>query len=170
MESGSKIKRKAMEFINTRMGHFTRVSGLMICNMARVKSNGQKKVHLQVILSTAQSMEKANTFGRMEAIILETGMKIRSKEWVLTLGMMVVCTKVNGKIATCMAKDVILGKMAELTKVNITMIRSTATGFTLGLMADDMKVVGIEVSSTVRALIFSQGKKLKLAFGMRGSE
>jgi hypothetical protein len=69
-----------------------------------------------------------------------------------------------------MEKDVIVIKTAEPTKVTILMTRSTAMGFTCGLMAEDTKVIGKEVSSTVRALIFSQGNKQKLAFGMRGQD
>jgi hypothetical protein len=91
MESGSKIKHKAMEFTNTRMGRCTTGNGLMICNMAKVKSRGLKKVHFPGIINAAQSMGKASIFGLTEAFILETGMKIKSKEWELTLGMMVVC-------------------------------------------------------------------------------
>jgi hypothetical protein len=69
-----------------------------------------------------------------------------------------------------MEKDVILIKTGELMTVNILMTRSTAMGFTCGLTAEDTKVIGKEVSSTVRALIFSQGNKQKLAFGMRGPD
>jgi hypothetical protein len=78
--------------------------------------------------------------------------------------------QVNGRTTTCTEKDVILIKTAELTKVTILMTKSTAMGFKCGLMADDTKVIGKEVSSTVKALIFSQGNKQKLAFGMRGPD
>jgi hypothetical protein len=91
MESGSRIKHMAMEFTDTRMGHCTRGNGLMICNMVKVKSRGLKKVHFLGIISAAQSMGRASIFGLTEVFILETGMKIKSKEWGLTLGMMVVC-------------------------------------------------------------------------------
>ena len=168
MESGSKIKPMATAFTNTKMGRFIWANGLTTCNMVRVKSHGLTKVNSKGITSTERSMGRVNTFGLMEAIIAENGIKIRSKEWALTLGMMVGCTWVNGKTTTCMAGDVIRGRTVGLTRVNIWMIRSTAWGFTHGLMGGGTKAIGKKVSSTARELISSQGNRQRLEFGMRG--
>ena len=99
----------------TSMEDLTKASGKMIFNMATEKKNFPITLYTQVSTQQVKSMVTVFYTGPKAQSTMENGLKIRSKEWALTLGKMEDCIEVAGKTTKWMAMECKPGLMAKLT-------------------------------------------------------
>ena len=99
-------------------------SGETIFNMEREKNHGQINQFMKVSIWQERSMVLVYTLGTMDQDIQVNGMRIKSRDSVLTVGLTVVNIKENGLITTWMVWVFTHGLMEDATWVNTRMIRS----------------------------------------------
>lgn len=76
-ESGNKIKLVDMVFTSTTMVHATKDIGSMTINMVREPKPGLMVAHTLETTEKAKNMAEANTYGKMVATMMVTGLKIK---------------------------------------------------------------------------------------------
>ena len=124
-----------------------KVTGSTIQRMVKALKVGVTAQSTKVILNVALNMGQEDITGKMEHVMTENGLIIKSLDMAFTPGQTVENMLENGKTTVCMEKDFTLGKMVVSMKANISLIRSMATAFTLGVMAASMLDTGRMVNS-----------------------
>lgn len=72
-ETGWKIRRMVMGFINILMERAIQVIGKMICNMAKGRSTGSMVANTSVIIVWGGNMDRVNTGGQTVVTMMEFG-------------------------------------------------------------------------------------------------
>ena len=94
-------------------------------------------------------MAAASTNGMTALATMDSGLKIKLRDWECTLGWMVDSTKANGWTTTWKAWEFTSGTMVENTKDSTKMIKSMALVSTPGLMKDATQVTGTKENNMV---------------------
>jgi hypothetical protein len=92
-ETGKTIRRVDMAHTSILMGQNIRDNGSMIINMERELKHGLMEVVMRAFILKEKRMEKENTLGKTEAILLELGKIIK----LMVLGSMYGAMDVNIK-------------------------------------------------------------------------
>jgi len=97
-------------------------------------------------------MAAASTNGMTALATMDSGLKIKLRDWECTLGWMVDSTKANGWTIICMDLEYTPGKMAEFMKENIRTTKNMDLAFTPGLTVDATVDIGGEANNMVLEL------------------
>ena len=117
-------------------------SGKMIYSMVKVKRFGLIILDMKVPIMRAKNMESVFTFGKMDHLTMEIGLKIGLRDMVSTNGKTVELTQVNGKTIICTDKVFTLGLMEDAMKVSTRWIKNTAMVSIHGQMEEYTRDLG----------------------------
>lgn len=108
-------------------------------------------------------MARANSFGLIRALIMETSFRTTFTVKVSIVGLMVVFTMGSGSTIRWRAKALSLGVMAGDTKATTRMIRSMVMAPLSGQMAESTSVSGVKVNNTVKESTSKRAKRDKVS-------
>ena len=117
-------------------------SGKMIYSMDKVKKYGLIILDMKVLTMRVKNMELVFTFGKMDHLTMEIGLKIGLRDMVSTNGKTVGLTQVNGKTTICTVKEFTLGLMEDAMKVSMRWIKNTAMVSIHGQMEEFTRDLG----------------------------
>ena len=94
-----------------------------------------------------KSMVKVITNGKTAPLIMDSGLKMISREKATIIGMMVDITQATGKIIICTVMGNMSGQMVDSMKASMTKIKNTALEYISGQMVEYMKEIGRMVNN-----------------------
>mgnify|MGYP001571551182 CR=1 FL=1 len=108
--------------------------------------------------------------GQIQALIMDSFMKITSKEVVFINGQMAEGLKVNGKTIRWKVTVCLHGLMEENMRVNILMIKRKGKEYSSGQMVENTMEIGSMESSMELEFILQLEERPKKENGVKGKE
>jgi len=168
-ETGRMIRPMDMANITTLMELDTKVIGMKISNMVRVKKFGQIMLAMKASIKMVRNTEEVSSYGPMDQLTLVISSKITFTAWVFTRGQTEENTMDNGRITRWMVKECSLGQMAGNMKDNTLTIRRKDKESLHGLMDANMMVTGRTGNSMARVFTIQAKAKSRWVNGPKAS-
>ena len=147
------IKLMVTVFTFIKMAQNMKETGKTIFSMVMGKKYGQMAQNMKATIKKVKSMAEDSIYGKTDQCTTVIGTRTELKDTANTNGKMDVNIQETGSIITCMEKEFTLGLMVDDMKVTTKWIKSMDTVNINGLMDVNTKDTGLMENNMAKVII-----------------